>query len=64
MQSIQKLIYTNVHLKLHNVINQYDFSEIIIKKKSYSLKEADDSMEPPTSTIKNPQELIENTYCC
>ena len=30
-QSIQKLIYNNVHLKLHNVINQYDLNKI--KKK-------------------------------
>ena len=32
MQSIQNLIYNNVHLKLHKVINQYDLSK---KKKVY-----------------------------
>ena len=32
MQSIQKLVYNNVHLKLHNVINQYDLNKIFFKK--------------------------------
>ena len=31
MQTIQKLIQKNVHLKLHNVINQYDLNKIIEK---------------------------------
>ena len=33
MQSIQKLINNNVHLKLHNVINHYDLNKIIEQKK-------------------------------
>ena len=33
MQSIQKLINNNVHLKLQNVINHYDFNNIIFKNK-------------------------------
>ena len=28
-QAIQKLIYNNVYLKLHNIISQYDFNKII-----------------------------------
>ena len=35
MQSIQKWIYNNVHLKLHNVINQYDLSKIKGKEISF-----------------------------
>ena len=33
MQSVQKLIYNNVHLKLHNIINHYDLNKITEKKK-------------------------------
>ena len=29
MQSIQKLINNNVHLKLHNVISNYDLNKVI-----------------------------------
>ena len=36
MQSIQKLMYNNVDLKFHNVINQYDLSKIIERKKKLS----------------------------
>ena len=32
MQSIQKLINNNVHLKLHNIINHYDLNKIIENK--------------------------------
>ena len=32
MQSIQKLICNNAHLKLHNVINEYDLNKIIEEK--------------------------------
>ena len=32
MQSIQKLIYNNGPLKLHNVVNQYDPNKIIFTK--------------------------------
>ena len=32
MQSIQKMINNNVHVKLHNVINLYDFSKVIENK--------------------------------
>ena len=34
-QSIQKLINNDVHPKLHNVINCYDFNKIIENKKIY-----------------------------
>lgn len=37
MRSIQKLINKNVHLKLHNVMNDYDLN-IIFLKKEYGLK--------------------------
>ena len=33
MQSIQKLVYNNVHLKLYNVISQDDLNKIIEKTK-------------------------------
>ena len=31
MQSTQKVINNNAHLKLHNVINHYDLNKIILK---------------------------------
>ena len=34
MQSIQKLINNNVHLKLRNVIDHYDLNKIIGKKET------------------------------
>ena len=33
MQSIQKLIYNNLHLKLRNAINKYDLNERVKKIK-------------------------------
>ena len=35
MQTIQKLMYDTVHMKLHNVIRQYDLNKIIKLKRSH-----------------------------
>ena len=45
MQSMQKLINNNVHLKLHNVMNRYDLNKITDKKKK--------SLSTRSSTVRS-----------
>ena len=58
MQSIKKLIDNNVHLKLHNVISQYDLNKIILKIKINNKEEHEG--KPHMEKKKSP--LLQNTF--
>ena len=54
MKSIQKLIKNDVHLKSHNVINQYDLNEITGKKKEQKPTDLLHGYPPPLTPLERP----------